>query len=293
MNIRFEPYGKQPSAFGARFEMVRAFLLDINRETIINSNFLWPRWEWAKSIMLLFRGSADENGLWFDGDRMVALAANEDSQGSAFFILRPGYEFLKPEMLRYASEAFQKEGKTRLLICDADVALQELAAHAGYCASQKSEKTSVIDLTARNLAYSLPEGFHVRSLADGYDVRKLDRCTYRGFGNGDEPPQTEENVDYQGPNFDTALHTVVEAPNGDYAAYAGTWYDRSTDYAYVEPVCTDPLYRKMGCARAALYAGLRRCAERGAKRAYVISQQQFYYKIGFAPRDTYTWWEKP
>lgn len=236
MNIRFKPYGKQPSPFGTRFEMVRAFLLDMNRESIANSNFLWPRWEWAKSIMLLFGGSAEENGLWFDGDRMVALAANEDSQGSAFFILRPGYEFLKREMLRYASGAFQKEGKTRLLICDADAALQELAAQEGYCASQKNEKTSVIELVTRDLEYSLPNGFHVRSLADGYDSKRLERCTYRGFGNGDEPPQTGDTADYQGPNFDTALHMVVEAPNGDYAAYAGTWYDRSTDYAYVEPV---------------------------------------------------------
>ena len=152
-------------------------------------------------------------------------------------------------------------------------------------------KNSVLDISDE-LTYDLPNGFEIHSLADGYDLYKLDRCTYRGFGNGDEPSNElpEGYKGYQGPNFDKSHHIYVQAPNGDYAAYCGTWYDKNTDYAYVEPVCTDPLYRKMGCAKAAVFEAVKRCGRLGAKTACVISSQQFYYNIGFYPVDTYTLW---
>lgn len=131
-------------------------------------------------------------------------------------------------------------------------------------ASQECEKTSVIDISDE-LTYKLPEGFKIHSLADGYDLRKLDRCTYRGFGNGDEPPEQlpEAYKNFEGPNFDESHKIYVEAPNGDYAAYCGMWYDKDTNYAYVEPVCTDPLYRKMGCAKAAVLEAALRCGKLG------------------------------
>jgi predicted N-acetyltransferase YhbS len=58
--------------------------------------------------------------------------------------------------------------------------------------------------------------------------------------------------------------------------------------AYVEPVATDPDYRKMGLAKAAIYEAVLRAAKLGAKEAYVISSQQFYYNIGFRPNSTET-----
>jgi predicted N-acetyltransferase YhbS len=69
------------------------------------------------------------------------------------------------------------------------------------------------------------------------------------------------------------------------------WYDSETDYALVEPVATIPAYRKMGLGKAAVLEGVKRCGELGAKRAYVGSSQQFYYKIGFRPVPGGTFWE--
>jgi len=43
-----------------------------------------------------------------------------------------------------------------------------------------------------------------------------------------------------GPHLNRDLNITVVAPNGEYAAYCGIWYDPATDYAYIEPVCTDP-----------------------------------------------------
>lgn len=293
MAIKFKKYSSK-HGFTKEFEKVREFLIEVNKEGIINADFLWARWEWAISLMYFMGGSLENNGLWYDGERIVAFATNEIPSGKAFLITLPGYEFLKKEMLSYAKEAFCQSGKFKVLIADNDDLLQKEALKQGFVASQEWEKNSVLDISDE-LTYDLPNGFEIHSLADGYDLYKLDRCTYRGFGNGDEPPKElpEGYKGYKGPNFDNSHHIYVQAPNGDYAAYCGTWYDKNTDYAYVEPVCTDPLYRKMGCAKAAVFEAVKRCGRLGAKTACVISSQQFYYNIGFYPVDTYTlWYEK-
>jgi GNAT superfamily N-acetyltransferase len=296
MVISFKKYSSK-HGFTQEFEKVRKFLIEVNKDKMINTNFLWARWEWAMSGRHFSGESPENNGLWYDGERIVALATDEESNGKTFLITLHGYEFLKKEMLSYVKEAFRKDVKLKVLIADNDDLLQKEALEQGFVASQEWEKTSVLDISDA-LSYDLPNGFKIHSLADGYDLYKLDRCTYRGFGNGDEPP-TEMPVQiaegykgYHGPNFDKSHHIYIQAPNGDYAAYCGTWYDKNTDYAYVEPVCTDPSYRKIGCAKAAVFEAAKRCGKLGAKTAYVISPQQFYYNIGFRPVDTYTSWHE-
>lgn len=58
----------------------------------------------------------------------------------------------------------------------------------------------------------------------------------------------------------------------------------------MEPVATDPDYRKLGLGKAAALEGVKRCRDLGAKVAFVGSSQQFYYNIGFRPYSTKTWW---
>jgi predicted N-acetyltransferase YhbS len=68
------------------------------------------------------------------------------------------------------------------------------------------------------------------------------------------------------------------------------WYDQDTEYALVEPVATNPDYRRQGLGRAAVMEGIKRCGKLGAKQAYVGSGQQFYYQIGFHPLPAGTFW---
>ena len=48
-----------------------------------------------------------------------------------------------------------------------------------------------------------------------------------------------------------------------------------------EMVATDPDYRRLRLGKAAVLEGIRRCAELGAKEAFVGSDQLFYQTIGF------------
>jgi predicted N-acetyltransferase YhbS len=89
-----------------------------------------------------------------------------------------------------------------------------------------------------------------------------------------------------------SLKVAVVAPDGNFVAYCGMWYDPEAGYAVVEPVATDPDYRKMGLGKAAVLEGIRRVGELGAKKALVGSSQQFYYSIGLRPFSTATMWRK-
>jgi len=73
----------------------------------------------------------------------------------------------------------------------------------------------------------------------------------------------------------------VEAPDGNFASFCGMWYDSTHRFAYVEPVATDPDYRRMGLGKAAVLEGIRRCKQLGATVAYVGSGQPFYEAMGF------------
>ena len=126
----------------------------------------------------------------------------------------------------------------------------------------------------------LPEN----DLQDDNNVLKIDRVLWRGFDHEGEPPQDspEDRKKVQSaPNFRKDLNIVVEAPDGHFVSYSGTWFEGTNRIAYVEPVATDPDYRRRGLGRAAVLEGIRRCGELGATVAYVGSDLAFYMAIGF------------
>ncbi len=74
----------------------------------------------------------------------------------------------------------------------------------------------------------LPDGYTIVSLEDENDYRKIHECLWKGFDHGDNP---DDDIDCRiqmqsGPNFRKDLTTVIKAPNGDYACFAGILYSR-------------------------------------------------------------------
>lgn len=117
----------------------------------------------------------------------------------------------------------------------------------------------------------------------------------KGFNNTRERNESElesmrNRAGFDAPHLDLDLRILVVAPNGDYAAHCGMWCLHGSEYAYVELVFTLPEYQKMGLGKVAVLEGVNRCGKLGAKRAYVLSSQQFYYNIGFYPFQNETWW---
>ena len=158
-----------------------------------------------------------------------------------------------------------------------------------------SEVTSRLEIPVEFPEIRIPEGFLLKSLADDFDVRKVHRVMHRGFNHEGEPPEDElddRRRKLSAPSLRRDLSIVAEAPDGSFVSFSGTWMDRENRVCCIEPVATDPDYRRMGLGSAVVLEGIRRCAAEGARVAYVGSDQEFYRSIGFTECQVQSLWRK-
>lgn len=296
MSIRFRNYTSEPG-FTEDFHKVRDFLVRVNRKNPIQYDFEWGRWEWAFSLPYLDTSNLSKIGIWESDHTIVALVTYEEGLGYAYFSVDKPYDYLKEEILLYTKDNFRdKQGKLKVLINNTDQAFQKVAANNGFRPTQDTEGNAVYDIEIDRIKYSLPSGYSITGLADDCDLTKFNRVLWRGFDHEGEPPMTVEQIEMRrksisGPHLNPELNIIVVSPEGEYASYCGMWYDKDTEYALVEPVATDPKYRRLGLGKAAVLEGIKRCGKLGAKQAYVGSSQQFYYCIGFRPLPASAFWE--
>ena len=59
------------------------------------------------------------------------------------------------------------------------------------------------------------------------------------------------------------------------------WIVPEKEFGLIEPLATDPDFRRMGLARAAVWEGIRRCRDLAAETIYVGSDLPFYLSLGF------------
>jgi ribosomal protein S18 acetylase RimI-like enzyme len=295
MSIHFRNYTNQAGITEDYFK-VREFFIRLGY-----AEFTYTRWDWMATHGYLDKSAVGRIGLWEDEGEIVGVAAFDGSLGEAFCLTLQEYEYLKSEMLIYAKDNLSKDGKFGVIIADTDLEFQDIAASHGFIATDQKENDAVFYLDKTSTAYDLPEGFHITTMKDTYDLYQYSRVLWKGFNhelNGEGEVQFSEDKEQQGneemlrPNVDLNLKVAVVAPDGNFAAYCGMWYDPEAGYAVIEPVATDPQYRKMGLGKAAVLEGIRRVGELGAKAALVGSSQQFYYSIGLRPFATATIWRK-
>jgi GNAT superfamily N-acetyltransferase len=294
MKITFRNYVHE-SRFGEDYHKVWEFLNRINEEEIITPNFVWGRWVWLLSRPVDNEEQKNLIGLWEDEGKIVALVTFELVFGEVFVCVDKNYRFLLDEIIAYAKESLSKQGSLKIIINDNDKQLQNTAVKHRFRPTERKQSVAELKITDE-LQYRLPEGFQITSMAENWDFTKYHQVMWRGFNHGDDVPQSEEDINFRktmlsSPHLAPELTVAVVAPNGEYAAHCGLWYHPNNTYAYVEPVATDPNYRKLGLAKAAIYEAVLRAKKAGATEAYVTSSQQFYYNIGFIPHVTETWWE--
>jgi predicted N-acetyltransferase YhbS len=288
------------------FELVRNFLVEHYRPDNKDGNFLLPAWEYIHGHPYLDEKSLDKIGVWENSEAILGIVHYEHTLGEAFFEIHPDHISLKPAMLDYAEKnlyGISDDGR-RLIkawVNDFDEELIGLVGAHGY----QKDDTQIRPMSHLKISRhfqpdtSLPEGFHLKSLAEDNDLEKLDRVLHRGFNHGDEPPAVEKEARLNArrkqqsvPGYRKNLNIVIAAPDGQFVALAGTWFVPKHKYAYLEPVCTDPDYRRRGLGRVAVLEGIRRCVEMGAEKVYVGSDQPFYLSMGFNKLFTCQGWIK-
>lgn len=296
MAITFRNYIDE-TRYGNDYNQLRKFYLELE-----NVNYPFGRWDWMVSHSHLNEEGLPKIGMWYDNEDIVGVSTYDTMlDGKCFFVLKTGYEFLHREMIAYAENNLSKNGKVKLLIQDSDTKFQKAAKELGYIATQSKDFDAVFDIDVDHIQYSLPEGFSITSMNDTYDLYQYGRVLWKGFnheanGEGAYEPTSEKievfRKEFERPNVNLELKIAVVAPDGNFVSYCGMWQDNASKNALVEPVATDPVYRKMGLGRAAVLEAIRRCGLLGSKKAYVGSSQQFYYSIGFSPCITSTFWER-
>lgn len=293
MPVKMRNYTSE-ALFTSDYKKVREFLIGLNRKQIKYPGFTWSRWEWMTTHSMLDRKALGKIGIWEDDGKIVGLATYEGSLGDSYLFTTDGYKYLESEMIKYALGSLCGEQGLRVIIDNNDRDLQRTARDLGFIATPKQENVALIDITDK-LTYNLPEGYKIVSMADGWDYYKYNAVMWRGFNHQGPPPETDENISSRremlsSPMIVPEIVVAVAAPDGRYVSHCGMWYTPEDDYAYVEPVATDPDYRMKGLGKAAVLEAVKRCGQLGAKTAMVGSSQQFYYSIGFYPIYTGSWW---
>ena len=126
------------------------------------------------------------------------------------------------------------------------------------------------------------------------DYDELCWLFWQGFDHGSDREQCRKENPEKGNNrahYNPYLSITVKR-DGRYVGHVSLWYCDKTDYAYVEPVCVIPEYRGEGVAKAMIYEALNRVRSLGAKKAYVISDMEFYERLGFKKEKHYTFYQK-
>jgi GNAT superfamily N-acetyltransferase len=298
MSVKFRKYNVSTDSKAVGDFLVRNYLPE-NRD----GNFFQPAWEYMHNHPMLDDKLLGNIGIGEDEEGIAAVVHYESTLGEAFFEIRRDSIFLKPQMLEYAeNNLFGKtpEGRRFLhvFVNDFDKEFEALAKSRGYTISDNkflARPMSQLKISQPFPPISVPDGFLIKSLVEEDDLYKIDRVMFRGFNHGDEPlePDISGRAKMQsGPNFRKDLNIIVVAPDGNYGAYAGTWFETTNKFCYIEPVCTDPKYRRLGLGKAAVLEGIRRCGKLGATVAYVGSDQPFYLSFGFKKLFTSNCWIK-
>jgi hypothetical protein len=295
MAIQFRNYTKL-AGITEDYHKVRSFFIKLGY-----TEYPYARWDWMTTHGYLDKSAVGRIGLWEDDGELVGVATFDCHLGNAFCLTFPEYSFLKKEMLIYSQNNLSKEGKLCVIITDNDLIFQDIAANLGFIATDQKENDAIFYLDKSSTTYKLPEGFRITTMQETYDLYQYRRVLWKGFNhelNGEGEfrftKETEQGSEQEmnRPNVDLSLKVAVVAPNGNFVSYCGMWYDQIAGFAVIEPVATDPEYRKIGMGKAAVLEGIRRVGELGAKTAIVGSSQQFYYSIGLRPFSTATLWKK-
>jgi GNAT superfamily N-acetyltransferase len=288
MPITFRTY-QSPEDYGR----ISAFLIANHQRGNHDGNWLEPAWEYMHHHPIFYPQHLHKIGIWEEQGQIVAITHYETDLGEAFFQLHPDYHHLRAEMLDYAEHALldpeDENGGRKLhaFVNDLDEPFTTLVQARSYVhVPEEDRPIARFTIKRRFPKFSLPAGFSHVSLAEEPDWAKVHRVMWRGFNHPGEPDMSPAELESRRAMFDTVtarrdLKIAVAAPDGAFVAFCGMFYQPEGKFAYVEPVATDPDYRRMGLGKAAVLEGIRRCAALGAAYAYVGSDQPFYLALGF------------
>ena len=287
--IRLEKYQHQ------YYQTVCDFLSKLNKEGHKYDHWCWARFEWMYEHPLTKKELLDHMGLWFDDDHLVGTVLFDMYFGEAFVATLNDYQYLYKEVLTYAFDNLKDDQGLGVAVNELnDYEIIEMKKQ-GYFLTEGIETVCEINLD-KEFDTSLPDGYCIEAFDAEENQEEMSWLMYQGFNNGNDKEEFLQNfqkTSQKRPHFNKNLCILIRNKDGEAVATASTWYDKNVDFAYVEPVCVIPSCRKMGLGKVAVYQALNNAKKLGAKRGIVISDIDFYKRLGFKVIGKYPfYWKK-
>lgn len=277
---------KDCKRFNEQYMEIYQFLLKV-ADAGYNEHFHWGRFEWMMIHTLLDEDKLTSIAVFRDKTgEMVGLVTYDTSYNDRAYLL---HSISDKELLRdMVNFVVDNEDTTPVVKANSnDIQLCEVLKEQGFVRKNKEESVLQIDLN-KDLQYQIPRDYCISSSNFEMDNWKYQLVIHKGFNNDGIPKMWESKFFESTPNYNKILK-VFAVNEEEYCAHCGVWYTQGNT-AYIEPVVTIPNCRKLGLAKAVVYEALARAKTLGAKRAIVLSGQEFYFKIGFnISSDFYAW----
>lgn len=288
MEYRIERY-KNCQRFNEQYESIYQFLLEAEKLEY-NEHFHWGRFEWMHSHSYLDEDKLTSIAMFKDENgTIVGLTTYDTGYDDRVYLIHTSSDKMLLEYM--VDTVLEAEGDGAVIKANSnDTVICQILQEKGFEKKHRCACILSLDLT-NPLDYSMPDAYSMSPQGCVADPWQYQLVIHKGFGNEGIPERWDDEFLKRIPHVNEDLKTFAIA-NNEYCAHCGLWYSTGNT-AYVEPVATVPEHRKQGLAKAVVYEACTRANAFGAKRAIVISDQEFYFRIGFIlSSEVYDWERK-
>ena len=288
MEYRIERY-KNCQRFNEQYESIYQFLLEAEKLEY-NEHFHWGRFEWMHAHSYLDEDKLTSIAMFKDENgTIVGLTTYDTGYDDRVYLIHTSSDKMLLEYM--VDTVLEAEGDGAVIKANSnDTVICQILQEKGF--EEKNRCACILSLDLTNpLDYSMPDAYSMSPQGCVADPWQYQLVIHKGFGNEGIPERWDDEFLKRIPHVNEDLKTFAIA-NNEYCAHCGLWYSTGNT-AYVEPVATVPEHRKQGLAKAVVYEACTRANAFGAKRAIVISDQEFYFRIGFIlSSEVYDWERK-
>ena len=285
MRYRIERY-KNCERFNEQYQSIYQFLLEAEKIEY-NEHFHWGRFEWMHAHSYLDEDKLTSIVMFKDeNDAIVGLITYDTCYDDRVYLIHISSDNV---LLKNMIDTIQEnEGSDVVIKANSkDAALCQILQERGFEKKYRSGCILSLDLS-NSLEYNIPNAYMMSPQGFVADPWQYQLVIHKGFDNEGIPEKWDNELLKRIPHVNEDLKTFAITQN-EYCAHCGLWYSTGGT-AYVEPVVTVSEHRKQGLAKAVIYESCSRAKALGAKRAVVVSDQEFYFRIGFTlSSEVYDW----
>lgn len=288
MRYRIERY-KNCERFNEQYQSIHQFLLEAEKIEY-NEHFHWGRFEWMHAHSYLEEDKLTSIVMFKDeNEAIVGLTTYDTCYDDRVYLIHTSSDKVLLECM--VDTVLEAEGNRAVIKANVkDTVLCQLLQERSFEKKHRSICLLSLDLS-NSLEYSMPDAYTMSPKGFVADPWQYQLVIHKGFDNEGIPEKWDVDALKSIPHVNEDLKTYA-IYNNEYCAHCGLWYSTGGT-AYVEPVVTVSEHRKKGLAKAVVYEACIRASALGAKRAIVISDQEFYFRIGFTlSSEVYDWMRK-